>query len=459
MADIFGPGSSTSGVTTTRPAEDRIMGVLDTWMRDCSSATADDGTAIVAAMLNSLLANLRALARACGDLVAGGKVVAEDNSDLMLINAVIALIQRGRMHVASDVGGAGAIVAQTNPMPAELVDGMVLVVRPAAINPGALTIKWGSTVYPAMDSAGGALVGGELAPPAFAVFRWNAAAGKFQLTSLPASVFAASSRLFYGADSSAAGNQITATLSPALTGYQTGQIVAVKVAGRNNGSLQANLSGLGNRVVVNNDGGLALVGGETDDAGDYVALLIVDDAGRLRLINPLQRGVTRFTIITAGGSYTPQASLMLVQSIGGAASGRNVVSHSNASGQGGGAGETRWRSVRAPVGVAIAVTIGLGAPAGSNGNGGTTSFGTYLTSNGGVGTAGGTGGSGGVGLDGEDGQPGFSNGVDMIVVGRGGRPALYNKFGVGGEGGDGGLYGNPSGRAGLDGAVLVQEYG
>lgn len=457
MTDILGPGSGTSGVATARPVDDRIFGSIDTWMRDCSSDTADDGTAISAAMLNSLIANLRALARGNGALAGGGNVVAEDNSDLMLVNAVIALIQRGRMHVASDSGGANALVAVTNPVPAELVDGMVLVIRPAAPNTGATTIKWRGETHPAINSAGDAFAGGELAPPAFAVFRWNAAAVAWQLTSLPASVFAAGSRLFYGADSAAAANQITATLMPTFTGYQPGQMVAIKVSGRNNGSLAANLSALGNHNVVDNTTGLALIGGETDDAGDYIALFIVDSAGHLRLVNPLQRGVVRFTLITATRSFTPIAALADIQCIGAGASGRNVAHGGLAAGQGGGAGETRWLSARLTPGVAITATVGLGALAGSSGNGGASSFGTLVTSNGGVGVLGGSGGAGGLGLDGADGETGFTNGVNMIVIGRGGRPALYNRFGVGGDGGDGGLYGNELGRAGLDGGIVVME--
>lgn len=68
MADpttAFGPQSA--NYATIRPPTDTAVSAgVDTWMRDCSSPTAEDGTVITASFFNSIIANLRNLCRKAG---------------------------------------------------------------------------------------------------------------------------------------------------------------------------------------------------------------------------------------------------------------------------------------------------------------------------------------------------------------------------------------------------------
>ncbi|TWD54553.1 hypothetical protein FB480_103465 [Agrobacterium vitis] len=66
MTDILGPGSNAMNVVTSRPDDKRIMGLTDTWFKNCSSPANNDGTRIDADWLNGLVANLRALVRNSG---------------------------------------------------------------------------------------------------------------------------------------------------------------------------------------------------------------------------------------------------------------------------------------------------------------------------------------------------------------------------------------------------------
>ena len=84
MTTSFGPQSP--NYTTTRPATDtNVSGVTDTWFKDCSSATAVDGTVPTASWYNMVTANLREAVRGSG--------IALDDSDNMLFNAITAIAQ------------------------------------------------------------------------------------------------------------------------------------------------------------------------------------------------------------------------------------------------------------------------------------------------------------------------------------------------------------------------------
>ncbi|VFU07946.1 protein of unknown function [Methylocella tundrae] len=220
MTDILGPGSNATNVTTTRPADSRIMASIDTWLQDCTSSTAQDGTEISAEFLNGVLANLRVLARGNGPQISGGPVVPEDNSDLMLLNAALHLIQRGKMHVATDAGGVNALVAQLSPVPPELVDGMLIVMRPAIANTGPTTFTAAGVTNQVATATGAPLGGGELNPSLFSAFRWNVTLGKWQLgDSVPEAAL-----VHFGADTSAAANTIIANVTPAISSYKPGML-------------------------------------------------------------------------------------------------------------------------------------------------------------------------------------------------------------------------------------------
>jgi len=117
--DILGPANARNAVTQ-RPDDDRSFGANDTWWKDCSSPTANDGTKWRSAPLNSLVAQLRSLIRGNGNTALSAPVVIEDNSDTMLLTGVQQLIQRGQTVFAqTDSGSADALVATLSPAPVE----------------------------------------------------------------------------------------------------------------------------------------------------------------------------------------------------------------------------------------------------------------------------------------------------------------------------------------------------
>ncbi len=183
MTDILGPSSNGSFVVTSRPTDSRINTASDTWFADCTSPSAQDGTEISAGWLNKITAVLRVLTRGNGALAAGPPVITEDDADAEVLNAVLALIQRGKMHMATDVGGLNELVANISPAPPELVDGMLVVMRPVIANTGAATLKVGAIAEPIISAGGGALTGGELQPTLLTAFRWNATLASWQIHS------------------------------------------------------------------------------------------------------------------------------------------------------------------------------------------------------------------------------------------------------------------------------------
>lgn len=80
MTDLLGPASALNAVTT-RPTDTRIFGEDDTWFKDCSSSTANDGTRIEADFLNGILAQVR---RA----IVGMGVPIDNADDDMLLKAI-----------------------------------------------------------------------------------------------------------------------------------------------------------------------------------------------------------------------------------------------------------------------------------------------------------------------------------------------------------------------------------
>lgn len=456
MTDILGPGSNTFGVATSRPADGRVMGASDTYHQDCSTALANDGTPILAAVLNDLLDQDRNVIRGNGALAAGGPVVAEDNSAAMMLNAILHLIQRGKMHLATDVGAANVLEAQMSPAPPEIVDGMLVVMRPAAANAGSSTLKVGGVTKAIVTAAGAALGGGELVPPNFYAFRYNGALGKWQL----ASAAADAGLLRWGIDVSTTVNRIAADVEPSFSVYKPGMLFAAPPAAPNTGAAKANFDARGLKDIVLNASGAALSGGELSNVGGYVPLFLYDAAGLLRLINPLSVGVRRIAPYTASGSFTPQTSLIFAMFWASGAAGRNVTGSSYAVGRGGHPGEFRFGFFQVQPGVSIPITIPAGAVRGSNGNGAAASLGSLMTAMGGTSTGPGTGGSGGYGFTGSPGRNGYTTGNvvnAIIVIGEGGVPFLSGIYGGGGDGGDGGPSGDPLGRAGQDGFGLVLE--
>ncbi|WP_316224638.1 MULTISPECIES: hypothetical protein [unclassified Bradyrhizobium] len=147
--DLIGPSNAPNSVTT-RPADSRatngaVVGAADTWFQDCTSPTANDGTKVMAAWLNSIMGQLRNAIRGNGNLAASSSpvVMESDADDSMLLKAFQYLFQRGQPVYAPDTGTAGALVATLSPAPPELKAGMAIRIKAAFDCPsgGAVTLN------------------------------------------------------------------------------------------------------------------------------------------------------------------------------------------------------------------------------------------------------------------------------------------------------------------------------
>lgn len=137
--DLGGPASAANSVTV-RPADARTFGATDTWFKDCSSPTAQDGTALGASQLNQPLAWLRNLIRGLG-------ITPDNTNDNMVLQAV----QSMRAAYAVDSGGVNAMVVDVNLPGFSLTAGTTVKVKvgntvtgPATINIKNLTVDLGT---------------------------------------------------------------------------------------------------------------------------------------------------------------------------------------------------------------------------------------------------------------------------------------------------------------------------
>lgn len=136
--DIVGPANAPNA-TTIRPTDTRAgaFGATDTWMKDCTSSSANDGTKLQAGFMNSLIAQVRNLIRGNGLTGSSQDVVTLDNSDdTMLLKAVQNLIQRGQPIYSDDSGTANNVVVTLTPTPKEYKKGMLIVAKIAADSTG-----------------------------------------------------------------------------------------------------------------------------------------------------------------------------------------------------------------------------------------------------------------------------------------------------------------------------------
>ena len=81
---MSGIGPQSPNFVTTRPANDAIVSLVDTWFQDCSSSGSNDGTIVTASFLNVIVAQLRTAIRDAG-------ITLDDSDDTMLREAIKAL--------------------------------------------------------------------------------------------------------------------------------------------------------------------------------------------------------------------------------------------------------------------------------------------------------------------------------------------------------------------------------
>lgn len=125
--DLFGPGSNAPNVTTTRPADTRVFATVDTWIKDCSTPLAQDGTAIQAGWLNGIIGGFRALIRGNGQTAALADIIPVNNADdTMALRSIQTLIQRGQTRFGIDTGTADNLVVALSPALAEYKAGVSL---------------------------------------------------------------------------------------------------------------------------------------------------------------------------------------------------------------------------------------------------------------------------------------------------------------------------------------------
>lgn len=138
--DLIGYGSNAPNVLTTRPADTRTFGPVDTWGKDCSSPGAGDGTGILAGFMNGLLGQVRALIRGNGQTAALSDIIPVNNADdTMALRAIQQLIQRGQTRFGVDNGAASALVVAMSPALVEYKAGVSLKVLVAHDGPGGAT--------------------------------------------------------------------------------------------------------------------------------------------------------------------------------------------------------------------------------------------------------------------------------------------------------------------------------
>lgn len=271
-------------------------------------------------------------------------------------------------------------------------------------------------------------------------------------------------------------NAVTVTLNPAPASLASleGSTMKVKFAAQNTGPMTINPNGLGNIPLTRVDG-IALVGGEVGP--DQIWDISYDGTNcQLLGYSSLAAKPVNSQSFIASGTFIVPAGVSFVRASvrGGGGGGGGATSAASAGGGGGGA-EYRSGWFAVTPGDAIAVTIGVGGAGGvTDGNaGGASSFGPFITANGGLGGlggvgayGGGVGGSGGFGgTENFQGSSGATAAVagSLAISGTGGAPygltgahfVASNSAGVpgrsgpqSGSGGGGGVNGGTGGNGG-----------
>lgn len=214
----------------------------------------------------------------------------------------------------------------------------------------------------------------------------------------------------------------------------------------------------------------------TATAGNHAVTKTQFDAGIAAI--PVSNGEFRSILpYTANTTYSKPAGLVRVKVtvIGGGAGGRTGIGTSSG-GAGGGAGATSIRVLPASS-LAASETVTIGAGGAAINPGGASSFGSFMTANGGgIGDASGGGGGGGaasggdINIEGGGAGGGHNGGASVVGIGgaggnssmgggaRGSVAAGGNAGGYGGGGGGGGGGNTNFGGTGKGGIVIIEEF-
>jgi hypothetical protein len=358
-----------------------------------------------------------------------------------------------KFQLVTDTGSANAYAATLNPAPTAYYTGLTLILNVANTNTstsctlnlnslGTKNIKFTDITNPPV----GSIVSGM---EALLIYDGT----QFQLLNPSGMATKTGIQLssYINASDGGSANAYTATLSPAITAYSTGQIAVVKIANTNTGASTINLNSIGTKNIT-------LTNQAAINAGDLIAGMeayLMYDGTQFQLLNPagVVKRVNRQVLTSTSGTYTASAGLLWahVFCIGSGGGGGGATSGSSqiGLGAGGGAGGYCEKIISgSTIGASqsyAAGAAGSGGGAGAAGGAGNAStFGAILTANGG---AGGGFASANAGVNGvTGGAGGTATGGDINITGGAGGMALSLAGGAGGFGGQGGsvaAYGTP----------------
>jgi len=263
------------------------------------------------------------------------------------------------------------------------------------------------------------------------------------------------------------------TLTPAPSAYATGQVFVFKANTANTGACTLNVNSLG-ATTIKKDVSSDLA------TGDILAnqiVTVVYDGTNFQLVSSVSGVVSSSVSAPVVNTYTstntwPKPTglkYVIVELVGGGGGGGGTTTAVNRAGGGGGSGGySRKKILAASLGSTETVTIGAlgaGGTGANNGSaGGTTSFGSHLSANGGSGGTQGadqtkaSGGAGGTATGGDTNIPGragedgiAANSADNYSFGGNGADSWFGWGGYGNRANGGGGDGNGSAATGYGG--------
>jgi hypothetical protein len=203
------------------------------------------------------------------------------NNDLTQLTQAIELL--GRIPYVIDQGVANMIVVNPDPIITVYANEIVLAIKVAVGNTGAVTINVsGLGPIPLHRPSGAALIATDLSAGAVILVAFDGSI--FQLLSVPGSLGAPTAQQLwrYAVDVSGTANSIVATVDNIGTSWPVGLPVAIKVGNTNSGATTVTLNGLAAMPLKRGSGTSLQLG---DVAAGYIALMICDGA-EAQLINP-----------------------------------------------------------------------------------------------------------------------------------------------------------------------------
>lgn len=210
-------------------------------------------------------------------------------------------------------------------------------------------------------------------------------------------------RTNYGTDGGTTNTLVINPSPPVVGGYSAGLTITFRAAFTNNGAVVANVSGIGNASVLDQQGrqltSSAIVSGS-------VYQMAHNGTSAFNILSPnnIAANAPTATTYEAAGTYTFTAAAgvvwQILEAVGGGGGGGNTGTGPSAGG-GGGAGAYAMRVMTSPISTCTITVGAAGAGGAGPTSGGATSIGSFMLCSGGiVGGAGPVAGAGAPGLGG-----------------------------------------------------------